>query len=618
MKRKVSFMLALMMCVAMVFGVVPADANAVALQGVQMPQQKQITFGDEWGWGYDAHYFTEFADLVEIVNVAAADPDNYYECCYNAGGDLVFISDLQIPANLSVWTGDAVIPAGVTLTIYGNFYPGDVQIQGNCVMAPGAWLSCGNVNVTGSLLVDDATIYTGFGSTITGQDKITFKQDARIHLQAWFDDEAELRQLLQTDFITDEYWRYEFEFVGKELHFTQPVTIPKPVDLGLNGEAAVISGAPITVLGGFNINIFEKDTIVKNDLILEEGAACGLYGFNTDNHIIFEGNVTANTRMNVQAPVIFKGNVTVNDYMMVYNHVTFDGAVKNNYAIQVAHYNKGALTFNRPDLYNDQIDGDWGAIFVVSEAQSLPPETYAGLVLENFQDFDYNPDEAWMPYWTLGNYKTGTSDPSVHEHTVVVDPAKAPTCLEPGLTEGAHCGTCGEVLVKQEVLAPLGHTYTDPWDTSCNVCGAVRNVDASHLTYSMYRMYDPNSGEHFYTGSMEERQMLESVGWKYEGVGFTFPYSSGKPVYRLYDKYGTFEHLYTMDEAEKDALLAQGWVYENIAFNSCPNEDVPQYRLHNPNATRGAYHFTASEEERDTLISLGWEYQGIGFYTCWQ
>ena len=130
----------------------------------------------------------------------------------------------------------------------------------------------------------------------------------------------------------------------------------------------------------------------------------------------------------------------------------------------------------------------------------------------------------------------------------------------------------------------------------------------------MYRMYDKNGGEHFYTGSTEERDFLIANGWQYEGVGFNFPVA-GRPVYRLYEE-KTGEHLYTMDEDEKEALLAAGWNYEGVAFNSAGDDEVPQYRLHNPNATRGAYHFTGSTEERDLLISLGWEYQGIGFYSC--
>ena len=44
-------------------------------------------------------------------------------------------------------------------------------------------------------------------------------------------------------------------------------------------------------------------------------------------------------------------------------------------------------------------------------------------------------------------------------HREVYDEAKAPTCTETGLTEGKHCATCDEVLLKQEVLPVLGHTY---------------------------------------------------------------------------------------------------------------------------------------------------------------
>ncbi len=130
----------------------------------------------------------------------------------------------------------------------------------------------------------------------------------------------------------------------------------------------------------------------------------------------------------------------------------------------------------------------------------------------------------------------------------------------------------------------------------------------------MFRMYDPNSGEHFYTGAEAERDFLVEAGWQYEGVGFNFP-EEGDPVHRLYEPVHG-EHLYTMDEAEMDKLLDQGWEYEGVAFNSAGTDEVPQYRLHNPNEKRGAYHFTGSEVERDILIEAGWEYQGIGWYSC--
>ena len=202
-------------------------------------------------------------------------------------------------------------------------------------------------------------------------------------------------------------------------------------------------------------------------------------------------------------------------------------------------------------------------------------------------------------------------------HTEVTDPAVDATCAAPGKTEGTHCSVCSAVITPQQSIPALSHTYDSGLDGTCNGCGIHREETEDRTVMHMFRMYDPNSGEHFYTGSEVERENLVAAGWNYEGVGFTFSRTTGLPVYRLYDP-ATGEHLYTMDEDEKAALMAAGWNYEGIAFNSAYDTEVPQYRLHNPNAERGAYHFTASAEERDFLLSIGWEDQGIGFYSSWK
>ena len=61
-----------------------------------------------------------------------------------------------------------------------------------------------------------------------------------------------------------------------------------------------------------------------------------------------------------------------------------------------------------------------------------------------------------------------------HEHTEVVDKAVAPTCTETGLTEGKHCSVCGEILVKQEIVDTIAHTWLDATcvaPKTCDVCG---------------------------------------------------------------------------------------------------------------------------------------------------
>ena len=130
------------------------------------------------------------------------------------------------------------------------------------------------------------------------------------------------------------------------------------------------------------------------------------------------------------------------------------------------------------------------------------------------------------------------------------------------------------------------------------------------------RMYNPNSGEHFYTGSQEEVQNLIDAGWNFEGPGFITP-TVGIPIYRLYsEEHG--DHFYTTDETERDNLIAEDWKYEDVAFPSAASGKAI-YRLYNPNAYNnnesGAHHFTADWDEVTKLANAGWIYEGIAWYS---
>ena len=134
----------------------------------------------------------------------------------------------------------------------------------------------------------------------------------------------------------------------------------------------------------------------------------------------------------------------------------------------------------------------------------------------------------------------------------------------------------------------------------------------------MYRLYNPNSGEHFYTASVEERDHLDSVGWDYEGHAWTAPRSSATPVYRLYS--GT-DHHYTTSAYERDELVKVGWSYEGVGWYSDDAKGIGLHRLFNPNVdpnaprnNSGSHHYTTSEVERDYLVSIGWRYEDYGWY----
>ena len=78
-------------------------------------------------------------------------------------------------------------------------------------------------------------------------------------------------------------------------------------------------------------------------------------------------------------------------------------------------------------------------------------ETWTPDVMQN-----YSGTITWIPYG------------DVHEHTEVIDAAVEPTCTETGLTGGKHCSECGEILIAQEEIPALGHSYENG---ICTVCG---------------------------------------------------------------------------------------------------------------------------------------------------
>ena len=132
-------------------------------------------------------------------------------------------------------------------------------------------------------------------------------------------------------------------------------------------------------------------------------------------------------------------------------------------------------------------------------------------------------------------------------------------------------------------------------------------------TTVMHRLYNPNSGEHFYTASEVERDHLVCVGWNYEGAGWTAPTQSNTPVYRLYNA-NAGDHHYTTSVVERDYLVSVGWNDEGIGWYSDDSQRVPLFRQYNPNAIAGSHNYTTSKEETDMLIGIGWHDEGIGWY----
>ncbi len=71
--------------------------------------------------------------------------------------------------------------------------------------------------------------------------------------------------------------------------------------------------------------------------------------------------------------------------------------------------------------------------------------------------------------------ETIASDLCQNGHTSVIDEAVAPTCVEKGLTEGAHCSACNEIMIAQTDIDALGHRFGE-WrvesEPTCNTEGS--------------------------------------------------------------------------------------------------------------------------------------------------
>ena len=130
---------------------------------------------------------------------------------------------------------------------------------------------------------------------------------------------------------------------------------------------------------------------------------------------------------------------------------------------------------------------------------------------------------------------------------------------------------------------------------------------------SLYRLYNPNDGQHHYTADANERDVLSSIGWKYEGVAWRSPSKSSTPVYRLYNP-NNGDHHYTTDANEYRTLPSCGWRQEGVAWYSDDAKGQPLYRLFNPNASVGTHHYTADANEKNVLSSIGWRYEGVAWY----
>lgn len=152
---------------------------------------------------------------------------------------------------------------------------------------------------------------------------------------------------------------------------------------------------------------------------------------------------------------------------------------------------------------------------------------------------------------------------------------------------------------------------------------AKNNSPAVFVPGKLYRLYNSNSGEHFYTKNPQERDALAKLGWNYEAnesvTAIGAQDDGAKPVYRVYNPNSGLHH-YTTDQKEALNLKKVGWSYEGISFyaynkDNATGTDVYRVYCPFPDANGQNQHvYTSSKAEKDHLVSLGYKDEGV----CWR
>lgn len=139
---------------------------------------------------------------------------------------------------------------------------------------------------------------------------------------------------------------------------------------------------------------------------------------------------------------------------------------------------------------------------------------------------------------------------------------------------------------------------------------------SADTTMPVYRLYNHNTGEHFYTKNQAEQQQLSTHGWNYEGVGW-YSATNGAPVYRVYNPNSVGgDHYYTMSKYEAQSLVSKGWKWDDkgqAVFYSAGNSNL--YVAYNPNAQSGSHNYTSNTFEQNSLLSKGWTYGKVAWKT---
>ncbi|MCU1524499.1 MAG: hypothetical protein JWO18_1393 [Microbacteriaceae bacterium] len=175
----------------------------------------------------------------------------------------------------------------------------------------------------------------------------------------------------------------------------------------------------------------------------------------------------------------------------------------------------------------------------------------------------------------------------------------------------------GDVYVDVEVYDSQSDTWVDTGDSyDVDSSGHYSISGLSPDYYKIDVIFDDGS---FTTDSLSDVLDVATEG---ATAVFDAALITALPVYRFWNPQSN-DHFYTMNKAERDHIIASYstsvWRYEGVAFDAFPTQragTVPLYRFWSPRLQ--GHFFTANGTEKDQIIrtyaASTWSYEGVAFY----
>ena len=420
-------------------------------------------------------------------------------------------------------------------------------------------------------------------------------------------------RVYQHDPVNTGNWGYGIEAYDLDAPADPPVTIPYYYNAG---DDWMSHDGPSVDEG---MLVYQQDGYwdYDDDTVREFGRAIMMYDLEAGTEIQLS-NLAASNK-NRQHPVINDGLVSWHDYragnweVYIYDLVAEAETCLVPWADDL--YAGRTTTADGIVAWHDHRDGDGDddnadlyAMFVASAPPSAGDDLYGTTAGK--------PLVVAAP-GVLGNDTDSDSDPLVAE--LVTDAASGTLVLNGNgsFTYTPDSGFVGSDSFTYQVGD--GTFYSNVATVTILVIEG--GYDAGSV---VYRFYNPGTGAHFFTSSVEERNnvLAQYPGiWHYEGVAFlSMPAAGTTPLHRFYNPF-TRAHFYTASNAEKANVLATWptlFTYEGTTFSVSETPGTgktPVYRFYNVQSK--SHFYTTSAWEKDHIIATWpkvYRYEGIGYY----